>query len=511
MHFIISDLREVLDLRLPKDRSIARKLSEGVAEMYRHMETAEMDRGMLLGHASQLLRLSDAYLDLGLPDLGSELVAHGEEIVGAERGERALEANVHLLKARLATLAGRYAEAENHYLEALTLIGRLIGDTTELRGKCLMNLATLYRAQGRLREALPLVEEASGLILESKGFSDERAISLTVNHAAMLSYLERFDEAERILDVVAKVIPEGGFCGQSLEAFYFFTRAQVAKDRGLPPSVIVPLLRKSLEIYDRTRGPEYTETVSIRNNLATILLNVGSVDEAERQFRWSIDFYRRLFGGETEEVAVAHNNLGRVLSERGRSTEAIEEFREAIRRFEAVGSAQNPDLGGPLVNLGRELVDIGECEEGLEHLHRAAELRRSVFGAGSPIAQRTAFGVALAYLQWAEQIETQSPEEAAALRQTALAFAEESAPRLIAEGRAERLHYAELLWRAGESERAREVWGAARAAIDGPVYDEEGFRRLTKLAAEMGVEAPPPPDSTPFTEPPPPPSLCATP
>jgi protein O-mannosyl-transferase len=102
--------------------------------------------------------------------------------------------------------------------------------------------------------------------------------------------------------------------------------------------------------------PDYVEA---HNNLGTILVGNGRVDEA-------IVHYRKVLEIKPDHVE-AHNNLGVVLAGNGRVDEAIVHYQKAL--------AIKPDYAEAHNNLGMALGSSGRVDEAIVHYQTALELK----------------------------------------------------------------------------------------------------------------------------------------
>jgi Flp pilus assembly protein TadD len=103
----------------------------------------------------------------------------------------------------------------------------------------------------------------------------------------------------------------------------------------------------------------------MHNNLGTVLVGQGRLDEAIYQFREAI----RL----NPAGAGVHDNLGAALAKQGKLDEAIRHLREAIRLDPACADAHN--------NLGAVLGRQGRLDEAIYHLQIAIKLTPGDAGA----------------------------------------------------------------------------------------------------------------------------------
>jgi tetratricopeptide (TPR) repeat protein len=82
-------------------------------------------------------------------------------------------------------------------------------------------------------------------------------------------------------------------------------------------------LRRSLE--------DQPDSVVTLENLASILILRGEIDEATRLLRRVVELSDQTVQGERDKVAVSYRMLGAVFTSRGRYAEAAEQYRAALR------------------------------------------------------------------------------------------------------------------------------------------------------------------------------------
>jgi Flp pilus assembly protein TadD len=136
----------------------------------------------------------------------------------------------------------------------------------------------------------------------------------------------------------------------------------------------------------------------MHNNLGTVLVGQGRVDEAIDQFREAI----RL----NPESAGVHDNLGAALAKQGKLEEAISHLREAIRL--------DPDCGDAHNNLGAMLGRLGQLDEAMDHLQTAIRLMPGHAGAhcnlGDALASTGRLDEAIGQYQAAIRLKPDDPE-----------------------------------------------------------------------------------------------------
>jgi hypothetical protein len=80
----------------------------------------------------------------------------------------------------------------------------------------------------------------------------------------------------------------------------------------------------ALSAHTTNAGTEHPDTLTSRNNLATVLHDQGKLDEAEQEHRATLDTRMRVLGTEHPNTLTSRNNLATVLRDQGKLNEAAE-------------------------------------------------------------------------------------------------------------------------------------------------------------------------------------------
>jgi tetratricopeptide (TPR) repeat protein len=142
--------------------------------------------------------------------------------------------------------------------------------------------------------------------------------------------------------------------------------------------------RVVLDIRTRVLGPEHPDTLTSRSNLAVVLRRLGRFEEAETEHRAVLEAAIRELGPEHRTTLSSRSNLAVVLSSLDRFEEAEAEFRAVLEARTRVIGPEHPATLGSRDNLALALRDLG-CFEESEFEHRAVfEIRTRVLGPEHP-------------------------------------------------------------------------------------------------------------------------------
>jgi len=352
-----------------------------------------------------------------------------------------------LQKGRNAAKAGRMAEAEASYREALATAegmgepGRIANSLTHLGilhrereqyeqaaplferalklyrssgdgpniSRSLNNIASMKQVMGRLPEAEALVREALGL-LEDAGEDDEGWLVTATNLATMVSSRGDYAGAAKVLEATrAKADAKGPLARNSagmMNQLGVLYRKLARYDEA------EPLLKRALEIRMSTNGPDHPETATVQNNLGDLYAAQGRFTEAEALLKdAALSCKKRL--GASPRCATMLNNLGSVELNSGRWGEAETHFRDAIEM-----TANNPSNvvghAAALNNLAKLYVAENKSKEAKALYERARAAWESAHASNHPDYASTLTNIAHVL------ISEKNYEEAAALMKRSL-------------------------------------------------------------------------------------------
>lgn len=223
------------------------------------------------------------------------------------------------VRAHAAYVGGRYAEAEAGYRSLHADCGRQESLSCAVVSE---NLGVVLRAQGRVAEARPLMEEASTRIAELAGADSSEAVAAWTNLAGL-----------------------------------YWSTGELAKAAELSRHLIVV-------------AGEAT-AVTLYGNLSAAAIGMGQMEEAVEYAQQGVDLARRALPTQDSRRAAVLNNLAQACRFTGRFQEAEANYREAVAIWESTLGPAHPDLARGLMNLAAFYHDRGR-EAGAEQLYLRA-------------------------------------------------------------------------------------------------------------------------------------------
>ncbi|MBI5527477.1 MAG: hypothetical protein HY897_14175 [Deltaproteobacteria bacterium] len=278
--------------------------------------------GPLFDAAAERHLSGDFGLAAGLLARASEAISLADLPPDDERrGELAVR------RARLAEYRGRIAQAERWAIEARQLAEARTWP--RVLGGVLHELGRIRRVQGRLAEALGLLERAIATTALTGDHYREGHSEL--DRGRVLCNLGRIGEAGGAIDTARRIFDRHGFKVPSI--WSRIAQAELALTTG-DTGAALALAAKAEDEYtalDHLHGRAYSSAA-----LALILRHRGALPEAEERCRYAIEQFDLL---DHAEAPVQRLNLAQILWEKGAAGPALPILEEQVSVFSADGRA----------------------------------------------------------------------------------------------------------------------------------------------------------------------------
>jgi tetratricopeptide (TPR) repeat protein len=143
-------------------------------------------------------------------------------------------------------------------------------------------------------------------------------------------------------------------------------------------------LRDALSRSERTYAPGHPPVARIQSNLATVLWNLGELEQARDLAREALASAEARYAPGHPSVARIQSNLAAVLADLGQLVEARDLLRKALASDEASYAPRHPSVAISQSNLAVVLKDLGELEEARDLLRRALVSDEANYAPGHP-------------------------------------------------------------------------------------------------------------------------------
>jgi CHAT domain-containing protein/tetratricopeptide (TPR) repeat protein len=216
-------------------------------------------------------------------------------------------------------LADRYNEAEPLFLKMLALLEKTKGKDNARYAACLDNLATLYTNTGRYEKAEPLYLEAIAITEKLAGKMQTGYITYTNNLAVLYSQMGLYHKSESLyLEVISireKIIGKEDPKSEK-HLFYlgephkFITNlAGVYHAMGLFEKALPLYLDAKAILESEPQGEEHPDYALLMTDLASLYLQTGQEEAAERMYLKAKSLYEKKQGQGSQYYAMNQMNL----------------------------------------------------------------------------------------------------------------------------------------------------------------------------------------------------------
>ncbi|MBD2462162.1 tetratricopeptide repeat protein [Oscillatoria sp. FACHB-1407] len=247
---------------------------------------------------------------------------------------------------------GRYREAEPLLVRSLELREQRLGQEHPDVAQSLSVLGWLYYSQGYFGEAEPLHVRALKIRQQHLG-DDHPDVALSLSGLAQLySFQGRYGEAEPLHVRALEIRQQHLGDNHPDVASSLNTLAQLYEAQGRYGEA-EPLHVRSLEIYRRQLGDQHPDVATGLNTLANLYRSQGRYEEAEPLYLRSREIYQLQLGHSHPYVGISLSNLAKLYRWQGRYSEAEPLVLQSLSILRKQLSAEHPRVAAVLYNLAR--------------------------------------------------------------------------------------------------------------------------------------------------------------
>ena len=266
---------------------------------------------------------------------------------------------------------GRYDQAEESYLEALSILRSVFGGDHPALFEGINDVAVVV-ARRDPEAALVAYSEAEAM--GRRLYTDPHSgLASTLNNQALaLVRLGRLEESAPLYREAVSMQREI-YDGRHPElASTLCNLADLQWQRNDSESA-GSTFEEAIGMYAETVGPEHPDTANCLNNHATFLYANGRLDEAETAFERALAATRMSLGDEHDRVGILLNNLGDLARRRGESEQAVIYLEESVGILHRALGEPNSTLGAAVFTYSKALESAGRVSEAAAALRRSME------------------------------------------------------------------------------------------------------------------------------------------
>ena len=160
------------------------------------------------------------------------------------------------------------------------------------------------------------------------------------------------------------------------------TTLRHATDLGMPQLALT--LTESVTQAGDTLGPDHSDTLTSRNNLATAYQDAGKLDEAITLFEQTLEDSTRTMGPHHPDTLASRNNLATAYQVAGRLDEAITLHKQSLEACTRILGPNHPHTLTTRNNLAIAYQDAGRLDEALALHQQNLEDRTRILGPHHP-------------------------------------------------------------------------------------------------------------------------------
>jgi tetratricopeptide (TPR) repeat protein/predicted Ser/Thr protein kinase len=288
------------------------------------------------------------------------------------RAGNSAELRGHLDNARglIALARGDYPTSGDKFLAAAKAHGEAFGATDPRVAFALLNAATALEGAGRYAEAKKVLDNASGIIVESVGSEHPDLARVAYQQGSLLDAMQEPDKALAMFDKAA-AIDARVFGAQSTEMAsdevslgVMLTEMHRAKD-ALPHAERAVAILEKQPVDQRLKLPIAIE------DLANTYRELGRKDDAVKAYEHALSIAHEIYGAQHPQIANTLQNFALVMYQDGDPARARQLWTQALEMREATLGKDHPDVAKSLAMLANEADDRGAHAEVIAMTTRA--------------------------------------------------------------------------------------------------------------------------------------------
>jgi tetratricopeptide (TPR) repeat protein/tRNA A-37 threonylcarbamoyl transferase component Bud32 len=256
-------------------------------------------------------------------------------------------------------------------------------DDPDIKARLLNQLGTTYRRLGEYEKAESIMTECLDFCRETLGPDHNRTITAMIDLGILLSYDERFQEAETLF---RDALNSGLKNFEENNELVIGAKEQLAdiliRKAAYPEAKT--LLQEAISVIRSDEKLQYKFGPKVLLNLGNVLMYEEDFPGAEKIFLELLRDYEKKEDTKNPNYIAAKGSLAWAYMEQRKYDEGLRYFQEGLEKSIEVNGERNRATLVLLINLGLALSDLGKYEEAVSYMERGFQVFKEIFGEKAP-------------------------------------------------------------------------------------------------------------------------------
>jgi serine/threonine protein kinase len=256
-------------------------------------------------------------------------------------------------------------------------------DDPDIKARLLNQLGTTYRRLGEYEKAESIMTECLDFCRDALGPDHNRTITAMIDLGLLLSYDERFQEAETLFRDALK---SGLKNFEENNELVIEAKEQLADIliRKAAYSEAKILLQEAISVIRTDEKLQYKFGPKVLLNLGNVLMYEEDFTGAEKIFLELLRDYEKKEDTKNPNYIAAKGSVAWAYMEQRKYDEGLRYMQEGLEKSIEVNGERHRTTLALLINLGLALSDLGKYEEALIYTERGYKIFEEIFGERAP-------------------------------------------------------------------------------------------------------------------------------
>jgi serine/threonine protein kinase len=256
-------------------------------------------------------------------------------------------------------------------------------DDPDTKARLLNQLGTTYRRLGEYEKAESVMTECLEFCKEALGSDHNRTITAMIDLGILLSYDERFQEAETLFRDALNAGLKNFEENNELVIGAKEQLAEILIRKAAYPEAKT-LLQEAISVIRSDEKLQYKFAPIVLLNLGNVLMYEEDFPGAEKIFLELLRDYEKKDNTKNPNYIAAKGSLAWAYMEQRKYAEGLRYMKEGLEKSSEVNGERHRTTLALLINLGLALSELGKHEEALNYLERGYKLFEEIFGEKAP-------------------------------------------------------------------------------------------------------------------------------